>query len=212
MSLNEAAIIIALLSLYVSIRVAWETSFRPAKIVAIMPHSVMWQFSSWKGDKPTGDVVSRQMTPSLRIRNFGARPVVIEDLRIKFKTSSTTVFAYPVNKVAEEIMEDTSNNKYQHGLGHGSPFCGISLASNQEWKNSYAFSMNVKDYEALIDDVNVSVEIRKGGSDKWKSIHKDIFEFGSMPYHLRSLKTETTAAGSTISTVYSKRWNETHSK
>lgn len=176
-----------------------------------MPHCVMWQFSSWKGDKPTGDVVSRQMTPYLRIRNFGARHIVIEDLRIKFKTTNATVFSYPVNKVAEEIIEAPSNNNQQHGLGQGAPFCGLTLAANQEWKNSYAFSMNVQDYETLIGDVNVSVEIRNGGSRKWKSIHEDIFAFGSMPYHLRPLKTETTTTGSTSSHVYSKRWNEAHS-
>ena len=113
MNLNEAAIFIALLSLYVSVRVAWETSFKPAKIVAVMPHCVMWQFSSWKGDKPTGDVVSRQMTPYLRIRNFGARHIVIEDLRIKFKTTNAIVFSYPVNKVAEEVIEAPSNNNQQ---------------------------------------------------------------------------------------------------
>ena len=177
-----------------------------------MPHCVMWQFSSWKGDRPTGDVISRQMTPYLRIRNFGIKPVVIEDLRIKFKTQNSAVFAYPVNKVADEVIEAPGNNNQQLGLGQGAPFCGISLAANQEWKNSYAFSMSVNDYEILIQDVNVYVEIRTGGSNKWKTIHKDIFSFGSMPYHLRPLKTDTTATGSRNSHVYSKRWNDAHGK
>ncbi len=211
MNLDKAAIIISLASLYISVRIAWETIFRPARIVAVMPHCVMWQFSSWKGDRPTGEVVSRQITPYLRIRNFGAKPIVIEDLRISFVSKNSCVRAYPVSKVSEDVIEAPGNNQRQYGLGEGAPFSGIALSSNEEWKNSYAFSMNLKDYEILVGEVEVSVEIRVGGNKNWKVVHKDRFSFGTMPYHLRALKTETTTTGSTSNHVYSSRWEESRS-
>ncbi len=208
MSLAALAIIISVLSLYVSGRVAWETTFRPAKLVAVMPHCVMWQFSSWRGDKPTGVVVSRNMTPYLRIRNFGAKPVVIEDLRLCFIGSEGKVFAYPVSKVPQDVIEAPGNNTRRHGLGEGAPFSGIALASGEEWMNSYAFSMAVKDYEQLINDVKLVVEIRRGGQKIWEEVLNDIFSFGSMPFHLQPLKTATIVAGSMNNHVYSKRWND----
>lgn len=206
------ALIVSFFACAISGATAWFTILRPARISAVMPHCVMWQFSSWIGDRPSGDVVSRQMTPYLIIRNLGARPVIIEDLRIRFVTDQGDVEAYPVSKVPNDVIEAPGNNRRKDGLGEGAPFSGIILSPGEEWTNSYAFSMNVESYELLKGDVRIYVEIRKGGKEKWKEVLKDVFAFGAMPYHLRPLKGEGNVSGSMNAHVYSKRWNDARAK
>jgi hypothetical protein len=206
------AIAISIVALIISGITAWFTVLRPAKISAVMPHIVMWQFSSWIGDRPTGDVVSRQMTPNLIIKNLGARPLIVEDLRIRFITDQGDLEAYPVSKVPDDVIEAPGNNKRWDGLGEGVPFSGIILSPGEEWTDFYAFSMNVKSYELLKDEVKTCVQIRKGGNEKWMTVIDDIFAFGSMPFHLRPLKGDNTVSGSMNAHVYSKRWNDARVK
>ena len=210
--LSIKAIAVAVLAFGISCTTAWFTTLRPAKISAVMPHCVMWQFSSWIEDRPTGEVVSRQMTPYLVMRNVGARPIVVEDLRLRFVSDGGEVKAYPVSKVPFEVIVAPGTNTRRHGLGEGAPFPGIILAAGEEWKNSYAFSMNLKSYEVLKEEVEINLEIREGGENEWKSILKDVFSFGLSPYHLQPLKTEDTVIGSMNAHVYSRRWHDTRKK
>ncbi|MEW8232528.1 MAG: hypothetical protein AB2745_19560 [Candidatus Thiodiazotropha endolucinida] len=211
MEVELIAIFFSLLSLYVSVRVAWDTRFKPASLSVVMPHFVFWQFSSYKGQSPTGEVVSRKHTPALCIRNFGAKPEIIEDIRITFKNNGNEVISYPVSVVSIDIIEAPSKNRGNRELGEGAPFLGISLAANEEWKNTYAYSMKVADYEILVGDVEVYVEVRTRNKKKWKSIYSDTYSFGTHPHHLRPLKQEgVMTIGSSNAHVYLKRWRETH--
>ncbi|CAG1769589.1 hypothetical protein BAC3_00395 [uncultured bacterium] len=210
--LSAIGVAVSIVALVISGATAWFTTLRPARISSVMPHCVMWQFSSWIGDRPSGDVGSRQMTPYLIIRNLGARPVIIEDLRIRFITDQGDVAAYPVRKVPNDVIEAPGNNRCKYDFGEGAPFSGIILSPGEGWTNSYAFSMDVKSYELLKGDIRIYVEIRKGGNEKWKEVLEDVFAFGSMPYHLRPLKGEGSVAGSMNAHVYSKRWNDARAK
>ena len=89
---------------------------------------------------------------------------------------------------------------------------GIILSPGEEWTNNYAFTMNLKNYDFLKDDIRVCVQIRKGGNIKWMTVLDDIFAFGSVPLHLRPLKGDNTVAGSMSGHVYSKRWNDARAK
>jgi len=210
--LSGIAIAISIVALLISGTTAWFTVLRPAKISAVMPHCVMWQFSSWIGDRPTGDVVSRLIVPDLIIKNLGARPLIVEDLRIRFITDQGDLEAYPVSKVPVDVIEAPGNNKRWDGLGEGAPFSGIILSPGEEWSNSYAFSMNVKSYNLLKGDVRTCIEIRKGGNVKWIEVLEDVFAFESMPFHLRPLKGDSTVSASMNAHVYSKRWNDARAK
>jgi len=213
MSLELGAFIFSFISILTSLLVARETVFKPAKMEAVMEHWTMWLFSSYKGDRPTGNVVNIKVTPNLTIRNFGARPVIIKDIRIECIVEGAVVHLYPSDYVSEKVVEIPNQNEKKRGLGQHSSFGGVMLAGKEAWRNAYAFTANRDVFQHLIGDIDVSVQIRTKGK-VWKEVAKNQFSFGSHPYHLRSLNDmgPGAVAGTQISRVYSKEWEEAREK
>ncbi len=206
-ALPIAAFAVSLLSLYVSGRVAWHNHFRPAKVVGAFPHLVIWTLSSYKGDRPTGDVASRYITPSFWLSNTGAREALIEDLRLMFQPKDQEpFFAYPISKVPIEAIESpTLFNQYDR-IGHGGPFSGFALSRSDVWQCCFAFATKMTNYERLKDHVRADIQLCYGRSRRWKTVISEHLEFGSHPIHLQGLLRGNVAAGAMINHVFSASW------
>jgi len=198
---NNIAIIIALFALCVSLGSAWYAHFKPAEIIANLPYIQFWAFSS----KKDGNVTDRKITPALWLANIGARPILIEDIRIIFRIPGREeILSYPVNSVPEEAVTSPSEFHDYGRLTLGGPFRGFQLTSEKDWFSSYNFSIRREKYESLKGDVNVIVQIKSSKDRNWKTIHSDVFEFGSHPYHLRMPQN----AGAVHNPVYSSIWKK----
>lgn len=206
--IGEISLWASLFALYVSIRATWTINFRPGKLVSNIPYLVMWQFSSWKGEKPTGEVCSRYITPLIWLGNVGALPVVIEELRLNFKTTSGEVIVYPVVKVGIEVVEDPDKSEGKLGLVGAGPMSGFVVGRGGEWRNEYAFHAKQEDFEKLVGEVVLRIEAREQGKRRWRTIHKELFNFGPKPNHLEPLKNAGWVSGSMRNYVYSKSWHE----
>ncbi len=207
-ALPVAALAVSVLSLYVSGRVAWHNSFRPAKIVGAFPHLVVWTLSSYKGDRPTGDIASRYITPSFWLSNTGAREALIEDIRLSFEPSvGADFFAYPVSKVPIEAVESPTLFHEYDRLGLGGPFNGFCLTRDEVWICCFAFATKMQNYERLKDSVRTDVQVCYGRKRRWVTVLSDRLEFGSNPIHLQGLNHGSVAAGAMINHVFSTSWN-----
>ena len=126
------ALCVSLVSLYVSVRSTWTINFRPGKVVANVPYLVMWQFSSWRGEYPTGEVCNRYITPSIWLGNVGALPVVVEELRLRIESDARDFVAYPVAKVGLDVVEDQIQWKGKLSLSGGGPMSGFVIGRDGE--------------------------------------------------------------------------------
>lgn len=201
------AIIISIVSLYISVNVAWVSHFKPAELSCTFPHLVVWTLSSYKGNIPTGKVASRHIAPSLWIGNSGAKRILIEDIRLLFITNDGEEMpAYPMNKIPTEAIESPSIFSEYELLRLGGPFFGFSLDSSEGWKSLYSFSMKEEYYHKLKGEIVVKVQIIENGKQEWLSIHKETFKFGTHPTHLQGLGLGSAVAGALINHVYSSSW------
>jgi len=206
-ALPVAAFAVSVLSLYVSGRVAWHNFFRPAKVVGAFPHLVVWTLSSYKGDRPTGDIASRYITPSFWLSNTGAREALIEDIRLSFEPQGgPTFFAYPVSKVPIEAVESPSLFHEYDRIGLGGPFSGFCLSHDEVWKCCYAFATRMENYERLRGNVSTDVQLCYGRKRHWATVLSEQLDFGNHPTHLQGLRLGNVAAGSMINHVFSASW------
>lgn len=206
--MDVIALCVSLLALYVSARSTWAINFKPGRVVANVPYLVIWQFSSWKGEHPTGDVCNRYITPSIWLGNVGALPVVVVELRLRIESKSGDFIAYPVAKVGLDVVEDQSQWKGKMSLTGGGPMPGFVIGRGGEWRNEYAFSTKLEEFEKLLGETTLHVEIREPGKNDWRSVMQECFNFGTHPYHLQPLKFSNSVSGSTRSFVYSRSWHE----
>lgn len=206
------ALLISGLSFVVSAIVAKKTIFKSAKIEGVMQHWHSWQFSSYQGKNPEGIVVSRLVTPNLKLRNHGAQPAIISDLRIKCITDKETVYLYPREYVGDKFIDSPDTTDRQIGLGNFALFSGVMLSANEEWKNCYAFSAGKEKFEFLKGDIATEVQIRKGRNSKWQTVLKTVMEFGEAPLHLRPMATEMSKSGCIFGPVYSNEWRESRER
>ncbi|MDY7031708.1 MAG: hypothetical protein SVY10_07350 [Thermodesulfobacteriota bacterium] len=202
------AIIISIISLYVSVNVAWISFFKPAELSCTFPHLVIWTLSSYKGEKPTGKVASRHIAPSLWLGNSGAKRILIEDIRLLFITNGgKRMPAYPMNKIPGEAIESPSIFHKYELLRLGGPFFGFSLDASDGWKSSYSFSMKEEYFHKLKEKISVEVQIIENKKKEWRSIHEETFDFGTHPIHLKSLDIGVGVGGALINHVFSENWN-----
>lgn len=207
------AIIISIISLYVSANVAWESHFKPAELKCNFPHMVFWTLSRYKNNQPTSEVASRHIAPSLWIGNLGAKSIVVADLRLLFTADGIEIFpAYPMNHIPHEAIESPSIFKEYSLLNLGGPFLGFSISKAGSWTSSYSFSMKKEYYEKLKGDVVVEVQVAESLDKGWKTIHKDVFRFGVAPVHLQGLDLGGAIAGASINHVNSATWVERRKK
>jgi hypothetical protein len=105
LTLDIISLCIAIVSLCSSVFFAWYYNFRPAKVVGSISYLTIWCFSDGQGQ-----FTSRKLTPSFWLENVGACPVIIEDVRLRFKTEKGLEFvAYPNSTIS---FETTENFKY----------------------------------------------------------------------------------------------------
>jgi len=154
-------------SAYVAIRVAWDTRFKPAKLVGAFPYIVVWTFYN----HPEGKVSDRFMVPMFWLSNVGAKPIVICDLRIVFDTlSGGPVICYPIHTVPREVLESPATFSDYGTLSAGkSPFAGFRLANMEKWLSVHSYFINDADYQHLTGETRVAVEVKECGGTKWQT-------------------------------------------
>jgi hypothetical protein len=203
------AIFISIISLVISANTSWVSYFKPAEIICTFPHMTIWTRSNYIGDKPTGEIASRHITPSLWIGNSGAKNILIEDIRLVFIVDKGENFnAYPTNKIPYEAIEYPNTFNNYELLNLGGPFLGFSLSRSEGWKSMYSFSMKEEYYHKLKGEFLVEVQIFNGENREWRSIHKEAFDFGSHPFHLQGLINGQLVTGILINPVYSSNWEK----
>jgi len=171
------------LALYTSARTSWAVNFQPRKLIATLPYVVTWQFSSWLGDRPSGKPCNRYITPNIWVGNDGAIPILVEDMRLKYKSGTELFYAYPMHKVGLSIIENPTNWKGQASLGHGGPLAGFVVRKGDDWRNEYVFSAPLKEFEKLIGKGILTIEVKIAGKRKWKHLVSEHFDFGEHPQH-----------------------------
>lgn len=130
---------ISIVALVVSVLVGWYTSFKPAKVIGDISYVVIWRFSS----NNDGVVTDVAVTPAFWLRNVGARPVIIKDLRLVFVLQDQLKYeVYPVSSVPLAAIENSTEFSDYGRVATGSPFRGFSLTSSELWTSSYRFSVS----------------------------------------------------------------------
>jgi len=179
---------IALSSFCVWASVAWKTTFRPARLVGLLSSLAIFRLQQ-PGSGVLSDVV---FVPLIWIRNLGARPAVVEDVRLTFTgAGGLRMYSYPGYTLTREDalkkdLDRTLDGKREIFPG-GDLFSGFSLSADEYWLKSYAFIFrDLGDLEKLIDTFEIKVEIRMQGETGWRQVFSDSIDFGHEPDHLRS--------------------------
>ena len=182
--------------------IAWYVHFKPANVVGSISYGILWQFSS----NSDGKITSQVFAPSFWLSNVGARPILIDDIRLRFKTGKDEeIYAYPTESIPLKAIEKSSQFA-EYGLLHlGGPFRGFSLTHSEVWTSSYSYSIPKDFYTKLIGSVNIFIEIKAQGKDKWIKRIEDTLEFGDSPIHLQPFPK---SAGVKIISIYTNRWKD----
>jgi hypothetical protein len=193
-------LLISLFALLISIGVPYFTYFRPAKLVGSFSHVVMWRFSS----NNDGRVTDKKLTPSFWLGNVGARPIIIEDLRLRFRDANgTECKAYPVTSVPVEAINLSSEFNEYGRLSLGGPFQGFSLAPSEQWQSSYYYNLPEECYKKLKESTEIYVEIKSQGKNSWKKVMKDKLLLGKNGFSFGRM---IGAQESHI--IYTERWEQ----
>lgn len=207
MSVEWWALWISLASFCVALLSAWMVHFRPASLAGTLSHVVTWQFSSWKGEVPSGEVCGRFLTPSIWLGNSGSATAVIEEVRLLFESDAKDFIAYPISKVGLDIVENPGAWSGKAGLGNKGPMPGIAIKGGDEWRNEYAFSAKLKDFERLYGAGVLKVQVKLAKKKGWVTVISEKFNFGVKPYHLEPLSFMGNVCGSMTGYVYSDAWH-----
>lgn len=181
----ESAAIIALLSLYVSLRVAWDTRFKPAQVVAFFSSFSVWKFSHKNHDEALPIVV-----PNIVLSNIGARPAVVEDIRLGFTVPGHgPLWAHPDMSVPSEAMEqpgsflvDSSSSDDYSRMVLGHPFSGFVLPAGAQASVDFHFHLPSTNRSTLSGPVTVCLDIWIRDKGRWTSLMTDVFDFSEDPF------------------------------
>ena len=197
----DTSFIISIISLSVAIWVAWHVHLGPGKIIGSFSYLKIWQFQSDKD----GSITDRKITPSFWLANVGARPVLIQDIRMVFLLENGNNYTtYPVNYVPLEAIEEKANFNEYGRLSFGGPFIGFSLTNNERWVSSYNYNLKKNLFSELKGDIKVKIEVKLNGSNKWKNVLEDTLVFGVNP---TLLQLENAKLGGVQSVqIHTKRW------
>lgn len=170
-----AALGVSLLALYVSARVAWDSRFRPGKLVGQLGTITLWTMQ----DNSTKKVTDFKLTPDFWIRNIGAKPLLIEDLRLRFATQHGAFDAYPLG-VIESDADLTRYIRYlreERIFDWGKRFIGFGLTAGEVWDKRCVFSIpsaqgstHASWRERIVGSMNVEIAARFQGSSRWKVV------------------------------------------
>jgi len=131
-------LIISTVALTVSLGSAWLTALRPARVIGDLSYLMLWRLSSNNDGVVTDTVVA----PVFWLRNIGARPIIIADLRLVFTPPDGSRYViHPVSSVPREAIEGSSEFHEYGRLSTGSPFRSFSLVASEQWTSSHRFGV-----------------------------------------------------------------------
>ena len=202
-AMNVTTLCISMLSLAISSLVAWHLHFKPAKIVGSMSYLKVWEFVV----DSNGNVGNQKATPAFWIANVGARPILIEDIRLLFeKENGGSILAYPVNYVPLEAIEETENFNEYRRLSLGGPFKGFALSPQEKWISSYNYQISKENFNDLKGEVKIKIQIKAGGNEKWKTVLEDLLLFGLGSFDTHKQKPKFNIGAVFCRPIYTKRW------
>ena len=171
---------ISLFSLLVASYLAWKTKFSPPKLVGSVPYVVIWKFET-NNEKNPEDIY---IVPFVWLSNIGARPMLIEDIRLSIHfNDETKYFLDPIHSVPITAIEQPNifSDFELIRLGEA-PFCGLSIANSEQWKNTYAFSISSKKKALLKGNLKLVLEMSELGSSKFKSVISENINFDNREF------------------------------
>jgi hypothetical protein len=152
--------------------VAWFNTLRNAKVVSVFS-GIDFEKNNILGSrdiKLTGVIV-----PYFILKNVGARPAIIEDIRLKFCFGNISFFAYPHARLNEEDI--------------WRKFIGITLPFNEAWKNDMCFKSDAGKYQEITNLAGiVSIELKFINKKRWVSVKTNKSNFSFTPEELRVSK------------------------
>ena len=90
----------------------------------------------------------------------------------------------------------------QYGrLSLGGPFRGFSLAHSEQWISSYHYNLSEECYNKLVGQIDISVEVKSQGNNRWESVIQDKVDFGKKPFHLQKM-----IGGVQSIPIYTEKW------
>lgn len=170
------SIIIAFLSLIISLLTTYYTTLRPGKVEGSMNHLIFWQFSMMKD----GRVTDRAFTPYFWLKNVGVQPVVIEDIRLIFTGKGGSFYAYPVNLVPRSIFNHDGEGKKASDVRTGAPVTGFALEKSELFTSNFNFHIDENRLSEIRGIMKMKVEILSGG--QWVPVGTaQEYDFGESP-------------------------------
>lgn len=174
-ALSIISICFSLVALIVSGLVAWHTTIGPAKLVGALPYIIVWSFY----DHPESKVSDRRIVPNLWIRNIGARPIMIQDLRLIYHLNQEEqIISYPTNSIPVDAIESPStfHDYGQLSMGHA-PFVGFSLASMEKWQSNYSYHIGEEHYKKITGPIRISIQIKAQAEPRWIKVFEETIYF-----------------------------------
>ena len=183
--MDKFTALVACVALYVSLRVAWDTRFKPARIIAFFPSLASWKFNHTDGT--SNDVL---VVPNVVLTNIGAQPAVVEDVRMKFTApDGATILARADMSVPHKAIDqpgeffgDSSSANERSRLMIGRPFSGLVLLQGATASLNYNFTSSDAKHANLVGLVNIDLQVWLRDSKKWKTVSTEYFEFSENFY------------------------------
>jgi len=201
MTISVIALLVSCGALLVSVLTAWFATLSPAKLFGSLSCMTIWRLNGGTNS------FSYFLAPTLWLRNLGAQPIVIDDMKLAFKNNSSDVIeGYPDSRLNLKAVEDPDHfGDYDNFILAGSKFNGFSLALKEGWQSQYIFLFSQKEFEKIKGLFEVDLLIRKNGSTVWESVLKQKFDFGQVPFHLQDLSQDGNKIVQTYSNSYKDR-------
>ena len=169
------SLFLSVVSACITVLLAWETRFRPPKLVGTFPYIIIWTFFAQQDGKPS----EWQLVPSFWFSNVGARPMLVEDLRLVICLASGSSFLlYPTHTIPSEAINSPNTFSDYAVLSAGlAPFGGFAIGPSERWTSFFSFTLSQKEHALLNGSVKVSVEVKIVGEKRYRPLLSDVFMF-----------------------------------
>ena len=179
--LSIASAIIAFISLIVSISVAWMTRFKPANLITLISRIDIWERNESDNNSAFGKKI---LIPYFWIRNLGAKPAIISDIRISIELENGNVVrAKPESEINISTLFEDSNftffekDKESFPIDLEKLFSGFSLTARETWESKYYFYIKDNEYHMLKGKSILKTQVKLFKNDKWKTIDSVSIDF-----------------------------------
>ena len=121
----------------------------------------------------------RYLAPMLWVTNTGARPMLVEDVRLTIHPDNgQRIELHPFHSIPSEAINSVSTFADYEQVRLGlSPFGGFAVLPGERWASNYAFVLTATEFEQLRGDGLVSFEIKRIRSRKFESVLSRRFSF-----------------------------------